>query len=322
MSKIRRNDPCPCGSGLKFKKCCFDKESESGSKFDDFEKIRAQAFKHMSECRWDEAIKDFKSILESANDKLSILEAIAACYDGADDFLQAAEFYEKCLSLSTPKREYELRYRLGVVRACANRIDKAIDAFRAASEYATNENTSFQIQLLINQLEKMERGEENPLSFLIHVQLQRAFSDMEEDRFEIAAQRLEKILPIDPTNPIILYNLGVVYTFLKREDEALDHFEKTVAHDPTHAQAWYNVGQICLIKKNDYSRAIHCFERAITAKPGYVSAQYQQGVAWEILGDKSKALASWRKTLVLDPDHKLAKENVIRLEETISATPA
>lgn len=25
MAKIRRNDPCPCGSGKKFKKCCLDK---------------------------------------------------------------------------------------------------------------------------------------------------------------------------------------------------------------------------------------------------------------------------------------------------------
>ncbi len=23
--KVRRNDPCPCGSGLKFKKCCLKK---------------------------------------------------------------------------------------------------------------------------------------------------------------------------------------------------------------------------------------------------------------------------------------------------------
>jgi hypothetical protein len=23
--KVGRNDPCPCGSGLKFKKCCFGK---------------------------------------------------------------------------------------------------------------------------------------------------------------------------------------------------------------------------------------------------------------------------------------------------------
>ncbi|MBT3257185.1 MAG: type I methionyl aminopeptidase [Deltaproteobacteria bacterium] len=25
-AKVRRNDPCPCGSGLKYKKCCFRKE--------------------------------------------------------------------------------------------------------------------------------------------------------------------------------------------------------------------------------------------------------------------------------------------------------
>ncbi|MCD6294733.1 MAG: M24 family metallopeptidase, partial [Deltaproteobacteria bacterium] len=25
-TKVRRNDPCPCGSGLKYKKCCLHKE--------------------------------------------------------------------------------------------------------------------------------------------------------------------------------------------------------------------------------------------------------------------------------------------------------
>lgn len=25
MNKVGRNDPCPCGSGKKFKKCCLDK---------------------------------------------------------------------------------------------------------------------------------------------------------------------------------------------------------------------------------------------------------------------------------------------------------
>ncbi len=27
MARIGRNDPCPCGSGLKFKKCCLHKEA-------------------------------------------------------------------------------------------------------------------------------------------------------------------------------------------------------------------------------------------------------------------------------------------------------
>ncbi len=26
--KVGRNDPCPCGSGLKYKKCCLAKETE------------------------------------------------------------------------------------------------------------------------------------------------------------------------------------------------------------------------------------------------------------------------------------------------------
>ena len=28
-TKVRRNDPCPCGSGLKYKKCCLQKDSAS-----------------------------------------------------------------------------------------------------------------------------------------------------------------------------------------------------------------------------------------------------------------------------------------------------
>ncbi len=28
MAKIGRNDPCPCGSGLKYKKCCLPQEAE------------------------------------------------------------------------------------------------------------------------------------------------------------------------------------------------------------------------------------------------------------------------------------------------------
>lgn len=30
MSKIGRNDPCPCGSGMKYKKCCLDLDKDGG----------------------------------------------------------------------------------------------------------------------------------------------------------------------------------------------------------------------------------------------------------------------------------------------------
>lgn len=30
VEKIGRNDPCPCGSGLKYKKCCLDRAASAG----------------------------------------------------------------------------------------------------------------------------------------------------------------------------------------------------------------------------------------------------------------------------------------------------
>ena len=32
-TKIGRNDPCPCGSGRKYKKCCAGNEREAGAEW-------------------------------------------------------------------------------------------------------------------------------------------------------------------------------------------------------------------------------------------------------------------------------------------------
>jgi len=145
------------------------------------------------------------------------------------------------------------------------------------------------------------------------VQLQRAFSELDAERYEEAAARLERLVSADPENAAIFYNLGVVYTYLKREDEALAHFEKSVDLNPDYAQAWYNMGQICLIRKRDFSRALHCFDRAAAIRPNYIGAQHQRGVVYELLGDANKAVECWEKTLELDPGNKLARDNIERV---------
>jgi hypothetical protein len=35
---VGRNDPCPCGSGLKYKRCCIDKEAKGSTMADESEK--------------------------------------------------------------------------------------------------------------------------------------------------------------------------------------------------------------------------------------------------------------------------------------------
>ena len=43
-SKVGRNDPCPCGSGLKYKKCCWDKTPKPSSISQSLEKRYARTY--------------------------------------------------------------------------------------------------------------------------------------------------------------------------------------------------------------------------------------------------------------------------------------
>ncbi|MEW6115212.1 MAG: tetratricopeptide repeat protein [Thermodesulfobacteriota bacterium] len=310
----RRNDPCPCGSGLKYKKCCLNQDmSLPPADPDNPEQVRTQALKLISEKKWDEAIRKLKSIEQEHSNPHLVFEALAASHEAIDDYLKASEYCEKALASAPEGRKGELLVRLGTSRACAGRIEKAIEAFGEALTYIENPEEKAHINRMSLVLEQIVRGEENPHFFLIQVELQRAFSDMEDEDYQSASARLERIHPLDPEDPVILYNLGVAHTFLKREKEALASFERTVQIEPGYVQAWYNMGQIYLILEKDFSRALNCFDKAATLRPDYVSAHHQKGVAWELLGDLDKAVAAWRKTLELDPQNKQAQGNIERV---------
>jgi len=284
---------------------------------------RVRAFKAMSEEKWGEAIHVFKEILEKEPGSHVVLEALAACYDGMEDYLRAAEYYEKALAICPDARRFDISYRLGVARGCAQRLEKAEAAFQDCLQFNPGDARRHQIMDILELIREMREGTKKPNVISVQVQLQRAFSDMEQDRYQLAAGRLERLAELDPENAAIFYNLGVVYTFLKREDEALDCFRKCLELNPDYVQAWYNMGQIAMIVKKDFSGALHCFEQAASIRPDYVSAHHQKGVACELLGDKERALKCWARTLELDPANRQAQENIERVSErSAKASPA
>jgi len=316
MDTPKRNDPCPCGSGLKYKKCCLPKSFESYHEAGESASSLAYAYRLMSEEKWSQAVEALRPLLDEPRVSFSVLEALAACYDGMEEYLLAAEHYEKALSVCPQSRRPGLYYRLGVSSGCAQRLDKAEDAFRASRDLQPDQSGKDQIQRILEQFDGIRAGNINPYFFFVQVQLQKAFSEMDTERYQAAAARLEKLSEVDPENPAIFYNLGVVYNLLKREDEALEQFRKSVEMEPGYFQAWYNMGQIHLTNKKDLSLALNCFDRAIMIKPDYVSAHHQRGVVYERLGDLVEAVECWERTLDIDPDNQQARENIVRLHRT------
>jgi len=277
-------------------------------------RLRAEAFKEMSQENFEDAVRLFDSCLELSNEPHEILEAIAACYDGMEDYSSAMEYYANALEIAPTSSHRDLNYRLGVAAGCAEKFNEAYSAFQKCLEYRSDSSTKDNLLEIMRVIDNISSGKIEPTFFRVRAQLQRAFSDMDAEKYESAAARLEELAEIDPEDPTIFYNLGVAYTFLKKEEQALAQFRKSVELNPNYAQAWYNMGQISLIKNRDVSHALHCFERAVLIRPDYISAHHQRSIALELLGDQEKALACWRTTLELDPENKAAKESIRRLE--------
>lgn len=318
MSHPQRNDPCPCGSGLKYKKCCLPIEEARGDEVQDGMGLLARAYKSMGDEEWEDAISLFKEALEFSSRKRSILEAIAACYDGNEDYLMTCEYYEKALACSPATGRHELYVRLGLAAACAGRLDKAEEAFRASAGRGPDDRAKKLSDKFLEDLQRVREGKKSPDSFRIEDQLTRAFSAMDDERYEEAATRLEKVAVADPENFEIFYNLGVVYTFLKDENKALEHFQRCVSLEPGYAPAYYNMGQINLLRRKDFSQALNFFDMAVAAFPDYIGAHHQRGIAYELLGDPLKALECWENTLKLDPANSQAKDNIRRVRESMS----
>jgi len=118
MAKVGRNEPCPCGSGKKYKSCCLTK--------DEVESTRTAKLEELKRNVYDEAISNFKAMdrletkiadllkrgkLDQA-EKLAVeiadrhpefpngIERLADVFAARGDHAKAADLYEKAATSS------------------------------------------------------------------------------------------------------------------------------------------------------------------------------------------------------------------------------
>jgi tetratricopeptide (TPR) repeat protein len=105
MAKLGRNDPCPCGSGKKYKKCCLPLHEESRAKereaaalasdTTDLDELSNSVVDLIDAGRLDDAEAACRELLTRYPDQIDGTERLAAVYEAKGEKKPAAEYYRK-----------------------------------------------------------------------------------------------------------------------------------------------------------------------------------------------------------------------------------
>ena len=98
-----------------------------------------------------------------------------------------------------------------------------------------------------------------------------AFEDA--GQFQQAAERYRSALALDPTDPVLNFNLGNTLFTLKEYVPAIAYFQTALGRDPQYAEAWNNLGSV-FVQIEDWEQACNAFEQAVSAVPRYAEAHF------------------------------------------------
>ena len=135
MPKTSRNDPCPCGSGKKYKHCCLEKDraAELAPAVRQRVALQAQAANQVA------LRKDYEQELLESQATLQEAQALDAASNAVVDLVQAGRFDEA----EQAARELLARYpevhdgydRLGMIHEARGQFHEAADCYRKVIEF-------------------------------------------------------------------------------------------------------------------------------------------------------------------------------------------
>jgi len=136
-----------------------------------------------------------------------------------------------------------------------------------------------------------------------HFLLLRAEALIHVNKIAMATVDLKKIIELDSSNVLALYNLGYLYAKRKQYKLSEEYLLKCVEFDSSFHRAYYNLGYI-YFQRNETKRAIKYFSEAIRAKPDFSEAYYNRAKAYKSDGDEKMHKMDMKKYKKLPKPNK------------------
>ncbi|MBI4937962.1 MAG: tetratricopeptide repeat protein, partial [Nitrosomonadales bacterium] len=303
MTLPGRNDPCPCGSGKKYKKCCLGNAASSPSA------ARQNPLQHHKGGNLSQAER---GALEENPVNLEALFMLGkhAYQDGRHE--AAAELINRAIRAAPGNPDFH--NALGAVNQALKRTDEAVACYRKA--LALDPAFAEAHRNLGDALREQGRLEEAKTSQQKARELYRAGDCYnagnalrEQGRLDAAIGSYREALAIRPDYAEAHNNLGVALSDLGKRDEAVVCYRKALAIRPGYAEAHNNLG-VVLNDLGKHGEAANCYQRALALDPGFAEAHFNLGNALKEQRKLGEAAVNYRKALALRPNYAEAYHNL------------
>ncbi len=285
--KAGRNDPCPCGSGAKYKNCCLRKAPPAATNPSAINRLPL-AGPTSAECA--QLLSLFNSRDYRAGEHLArtllnrypesgfvwlVLGTILKA-DGRDGL----PALQKAATLLP--EDADAQFNLAKTLKDIGRLDEAAVAYRRAASIRPD-----------------FAGAHNNLGNTLR----------ELGRLEEAAESYLNALRLIPDYAEAYNGLGITYKDLGRLEDAVSSYRHASRIKPDYAETYGNLGN-ALFELGRLEEAAASYDRALQAAPHYAEAHNGLGATYRKMGRLNDAEASFRQALLIKPGYVEAHGNL------------
>lgn len=295
--KPGRNDPCPCGSGKKFKQCCGSDK-------------RAAAPLQSSR----------PSEVPAGDTKTPVSRSLetAARLQSAGDLQRAEDIYRSILAVHP--QQPDALHLLGVLMSQRGNHAEAVDFIRQATALQPG------IAMYHNNLGKVYRAmdcfEDALVQFNRALELdphmvEALYNSGETLRWlrkpDAALEMLDRAIALHPGYSVAYLCKGEILQKVGRIEEALNCYQRAIAGDPDKAGLYFGVGQ-ALAALGRREEAIRHYQKAVALRPSWVVPHLELADIYKKDGRLNEAAECCRRALSFQPDNAFARHMLYALE--------
>lgn len=308
--KPGRNEPCPCGSGAKYKNCCGRLQPDPGLRLDDPVGGDSQAGLEiqslvalMQAGRFAELEARARNLLQALPRSGVVWQLLGlALSRQGKDAIRAHEEAVQC-----QPADAVAHLNLGNALGRAGQLQNAAASYRRAlalqPDLAEAHNNLADVELELEQLDAALGSVQRA------VELRPDFAEAQQNlgrillrlgRYEDALESCRRAVNLAPDSPQAHNSLGNVLARLGQFADAIASLRHSIALQPEFAEAHANLAN-ALRSTGRLEEAVEEYRRAVRIKPDFVEAYAELATSLRLLRSTAEAEAACHQALRIAP---------------------